>query len=75
MEDKTAKTIFSACSRALWRPRRVVIPYFIRNSQAVLLLAACRNAKSDRLLVYSTAEVDAGAALAMGLASVVVPDI
>ena len=30
---------------------------FIRNSQAVLLLAACRNAKSDRMLGFSTSGV------------------
>ena len=45
------KTSFPACSRARWRAGRVVIPNFIRNSQAVLLLAACWTPKSDRLLV------------------------
>ena len=44
------KTSFRAYSSALWRPIRVTIRGFIRNPQAVLLLAACRTPKSDRLL-------------------------
>jgi len=44
------KTSFRAYSSALWRPVRVAIRGFIRNAQAVLLLAACPTPKSDRLL-------------------------
>lgn len=44
------KTSLRACSSALWRPIRVAIVGFIRNLQAVLLSAACRNFKSDSLL-------------------------
>jgi len=44
------KTSFRAYSSALWRSIRVVIPGFIRNPQAVLLLAACRTPQSDSLL-------------------------
>jgi hypothetical protein len=44
------KTSFRAYSSALWRPIRVVILGFIRNPQAVLLLAARPTPKSDRLL-------------------------
>ena len=44
------KTSFRAYSSALWRPIGVVILGFIRNPQAVLLLAACPTPKSDRLL-------------------------
>ena len=44
------KTSFRAYMSVRWRPIRVVIPGFIRNPQAVLLLAACPTPKSDRLL-------------------------
>jgi hypothetical protein len=48
--QKAMKISFRAFSTTLWRPKRVVIPGFIRNPQAVLLLAACPTPKSDRLL-------------------------
>ena len=44
------KTSFRAYSSAFFRAIRVAIPGFIRNPQAVLLLAACPTPKSDRLL-------------------------
>ena len=44
------KTSFRAYSSAFCRAIRVAIPGFIRNPQAVLLLAACPTPKSDRLL-------------------------
>jgi len=44
------KTSIRAYSSALWRPIRIAIRGFIRNPQAVLLLAACLKPKSDRLL-------------------------
>ena len=47
----TVKTSFPAYARAHLRPIGVVTLGFIQNSRAVLLLAACRTPKSNRLLV------------------------
>ena len=58
------RTSFRACSSALWRPIRAVIAGFIRNPQAVLLLAACPTPKSDRLLgAFAHVCASAGAAM------------
>ena len=46
----TVKTSFPACARAHRSQSVVVTLSFIRNSRAVLLLAACRTPKFDRLL-------------------------
>jgi len=44
------KTSFRDYSRAPWRPEGVVTLGPVPNPQAVLLLAACRRRKPDRLL-------------------------
>ena len=44
------KTTFRAYSRAHRKPIGVINSGFIQNPRAVLLLAACRRVKSDRLL-------------------------
>ena len=52
----TVKYSFSAYARAHRRLIGVVTLGFIRNSRAVLLLAACRIPKSDRLLARLIAQ-------------------
>jgi len=46
----TVKTLFPTYARAHQRRIGVVTLGFIQNTRAVLLLAACRTPKSDRLL-------------------------
>ena len=52
-DQNTVKTTFRAYSRTHWRPIGVTNPVLIRNPRAVLLLAACRIPKSDRLLALT----------------------